>query len=79
MDKRLETRIYNHAKEEGLQRLFFQIEKTIVEKALNECRDNRQHAADLLGINRTTYVEKLKRFKRREAPMKKEKSVQTSY
>ena len=38
------------------------IERTLVQKALEKASGNRSKAAELLGINRTTLIEKLKRF-----------------
>ncbi|MCL5954283.1 MAG: sigma-54 dependent transcriptional regulator [Nitrospirae bacterium] len=38
------------------------IERTLVQKALERAGGNRSKAAELLGINRTTLIEKLKRF-----------------
>ena len=38
------------------------IERTLVQKALERSGGNRSKAAELLGINRTTLIEKLKRF-----------------
>ena len=38
------------------------IERTLVQKALERAGGNRSRAAELLGINRTTLIEKLKRF-----------------
>jgi two-component system, NtrC family, response regulator AtoC len=38
------------------------IEKDLIERALDRTRGNRNRAADLLGIKRTTLVEKLRRL-----------------
>ena len=38
------------------------IERTLVQKALEKAGGNRSKAAEILGINRTTLIEKLKRF-----------------
>lgn len=44
-----------------------QIERSLIEQALERAGDNRSEAARLLGINRTTLVEKLKRLGAEEA------------
>ncbi|MHB8368429.1 MAG: sigma-54 interaction domain-containing protein [Leptospirales bacterium] len=38
------------------------VERTLVQKALDKAGGNRSRAAEILGINRTTLIEKLKRF-----------------
>ena len=38
------------------------IEKDLIQRALDRTRGNRNRAADLLGIKRTTLVEKLRRL-----------------
>ena len=38
------------------------VERTLVLKALEKAGGNRSRAAEILGINRTTLIEKLKRF-----------------
>jgi DNA-binding NtrC family response regulator len=38
-----------------------QIQSVILEKAMERCKGNRTHAANSLGLNRTTLISKAKR------------------
>lgn len=38
------------------------LEKGIIERALQKSNNNKKQAAQLLGLNRTTFVEKCRRF-----------------
>ena len=39
-----------------------QVERTLIDRALNKANGNRTEAAALLGLNRTTLVEKLRKY-----------------
>ena len=38
------------------------LEQDLIERALNDYRGNASHAADHLGLNRTTLVEKMRKY-----------------
>lgn len=52
------------AKGETLRAAVARFERTLIEQALAQSRGNRRRAAALLGVKRTTLVEKLRRFDR---------------
>ncbi len=45
-----------------LPRILLDLEKELIEKALDRFGGNKTRASEYLGINRTTLIEKLKRF-----------------
>jgi len=58
----ISEQILDHLDGESLKTAFIRIEKHIIEKTLKICKFNCQDAAEQLGMNRTTLVEKRRRF-----------------
>lgn len=56
------TRAIDPGGEFNLTSFMGDVERTLVLKALDKSGGNRSRAAEILGINRTTLIEKLKRF-----------------
>lgn len=53
----MKTKLYKRVKEVGYYKAMQEIERGIVEKALEECKQKTQAAADLMKLKRTTLVE----------------------
>jgi DNA-binding NtrC family response regulator len=44
-----------------LNQLIIDLENSLIQQALERCHYNKNHAAKLLGLNRTTLVERIKK------------------
>jgi DNA-binding NtrC family response regulator len=65
LEAELRQAIADRPKELGLNAVLEEIEDRLIREALERSQGNRKQAADALGINRTTLVEKLRRKSRR--------------
>jgi DNA-binding NtrC family response regulator len=65
LEAELRQAIAHRPKELDLNAVLEEIEDRLIREALERSQGNRKQAADALGINRTTLVEKLRRKSRR--------------